>query len=370
MSRSVGHSELLGRRARVGDWATLARSTWDAIRRAIDRRDADDACALVTQAIDEARFHRDTMAQWRADLHAMLVERGADPGDVESLDRRLLELLATPDSRPFDVEGRWKGLLAATADLVTLVQRGDWEQAHEAVAVCRELWRTHSDRDVDWCSGLLNELVERHGEEVVPDIWERVLRPLFDTRYGRFDVDRAPWGESILPALLMLALESMSSYLSTPNRDGQPLVLEEHDDRWVVRFDPCGSGGRSMRGEPLDDAPSRREPPFGFKVIEGAHAWTDGKAGVCVYCNHCQVVSEHWPIDRFGYPLRVVEPPTYAGEHDGEDRQTCSWTMYKDPALVPDEIYQRCGRTRPELLGSEAVAHGHRASADRERGDA
>jgi len=67
-------------------------------------------------------------------------------------------------------------------------------------------------------------------------------------------------------------------------------------------------------------------------------------------------------MDRFGYPVRVVEPPLYP-VRDGvrvddasDDRQRCSWTMYKDPTTVPEEIYERAGRTKPTVFGSATTA--------------
>jgi hypothetical protein len=32
--------------------------------------------------------------------------------------------------------------------------------------------------------------------------------------------------------------------------------------------------------------------------------------------------------------------------------------MYKDPTAVPDEVYERCGRTKPSEFGSAAQAAG------------
>ena len=54
---------------------------------------------------------------------------------------------------------------------------------------------------------------------------------------------------------------------------------------------------------------------------------------------------EHMPMDKFGYPLRVVEPPQYP-DGFGADRQRCQWTIYKDPRKVPEEIYARAGRKK------------------------
>ena len=54
---------------------------------------------------------------------------------------------------------------------------------------------------------------------------------------------------------------------------------------------------------------------------------------------------------RFGYPTRVVEPPTWPEARDGG---TCTWYVYKDPALVADEVYAQVGMQKPPRLGGAA----------------
>ena len=355
MPDSVSYSETLKRRVRTGDFREQAASTWQKILDALEARDGADAAALASYAVDEAKIHCDVMAQWRADLRALLADKGVSSEELAANDRRLVELLHLPDGSPFDLPRLWNEFLELTLAVQGAAQSGAWLEAGELVPVARESWRRISDRDVDWCCGVMDDLVTRFGEEVVPEMWQRILWPLFNWRYEKFDVDRADWERDILPTLMYVALEAMRAYLSTPARDGAPLELIEYEDRWIVRFDPCGSGGRLIRGEPIEDAPSRMEPPFNFAVIENAYDWTDGKAGVCVYCNHCQVLLEHWPMDRFGYPLRVVDPPTYpAADRESGRQQPCQWTMYKDPTAVPAEVYERAGRTKPSAFGSSA----------------
>ena len=46
------------------------------------------------------------------------------------------------------------------------------------------------------------------------------------------------------------------------------------------------------------------------------------------------------PIVRFGFPTRVVEPPTWPeARHGGK----CVWSVYKDPSLVPEDAYRQVG---------------------------
>jgi hypothetical protein len=358
-SHSVEYSDVVKRRVRIGDAREQTRSTWSVIVDAIDRRDPADAARLLALAIDEATINSDVMRQWRSGLRTLALAKGITEAELASAEDRLLDLLTMTDGRPFDFAREWDVLLELTQGVQGAAHEHRWADARALVDHSRDQWRRISDRDVDWCSGVMDALVVHCGETVVPEIWEQVLWPLFNWRYDKFDVAKADWEDEILPTLLYVALEAMRTYLSTPDRGESPLELVEHEDRWVIRFDPCGTGGRSMRGEPLDDAGSRLDPPFDFQVIEGAYDWTDGKEGICVYCNHCQVLMEHWPMDRFGYPLRVVDPPTFPRSDRVTNRDAkCQWTIYKDPTAAPPEVYERAGRTKPTEFGS--TAHGRR----------
>jgi GntR family transcriptional regulator, transcriptional repressor for pyruvate dehydrogenase complex len=53
---------------------------------------------------------------------------------------------------------------------------------------------------------------------------------------------------------------------------------------------------------------------------------------------------------RLGYPVRVVEPPVWGTT---ESRGYCTWSVYKDPQLVPAEAYRRVGAIKPK---TEAMA--------------
>jgi len=361
MTTSIGYSATLGRRVRLGDWQDQRRSTWDKVAEAMDRDDPADAAALAEYTIDEAKIIFDVMGQWQADLRAMLTDKGVDSGEVAAIETRIRELIVEPDGTPHDRSRSWARFGDLTLRLQGEIWRHEYGAARLTLAEQRERWRIEHDRDADWTYGLMSALIDRFGELIVPEIYQRIMWPLFNWRYAKFDVSRHDWATESLPTLMYVAFESMRAHLSTVNRDGSPLELIEEPDRWTIRFDPCGSGGRFVRGDWVEETPSRMEPPYGWKVIEGAYDWTDGKAGICAYCNHCQVIMEHLPMDRFGYPVRVVEPPQYpvrdgVGVDDrSESRQKCSWSMYKDPTAVPVEFYERAGRTKPDRFGSDAI---------------
>jgi hypothetical protein len=98
------------------------------------------------------------------------------------------------------------------------------------------------------------------------------------------------------------------------------------------------------------------QPPYEWKVSEEPHSWNHFTPGVCLYCSHCIVLMEEMPIDRFGYPVRVIDPPLYAADAaDPQRGAKCQWTMYKDPAAVPESVYERVGRVKPDAFGSRAT---------------
>ena len=61
--------------------------------------------------------------------------------------------------------------------------------------------------------------------------------------------------------------EAMRGHLVGPERTGD-FELIETEDRYILRFDPCGSGGRTIRGDWIEDTPARMEPPYDWKVTE------------------------------------------------------------------------------------------------------
>ena len=153
--------------------------------------------------------------------------------------------------------------------------------------------------------------IERFGEESAPEMWELIGEEHFEEFFELGDPKRHAWTEGGSDAVVLDTLEAMRSHLSTVRRDGSPIQLVEHGDRYEFEFDPCGSGGRALRGDIVEDTPSRIREPYGFGVIRGAYEWTDGRAGMCVYCNHCQQLYEQWTIDRPASPSSC-RPPTAA----------------------------------------------------------
>ncbi len=344
----------LGRRARLGSWEDQKISTYRKIREAIEEARWDDAAELCNYFVDEAKVCFAIYRQWIPDLNGFLAENGVSAADLDAVNAEIVAKLDLPDGRPWDPFRQWHDFVTQVEQFVALVHREQGPAALEQLDRLKETWRQCHDRDVDHTYGLMSEIVKRLGESAIGPMWDKVLLPLFTWRYEKFDIDKHAWAEG-LERLMLVACEAMRGHLVGPERTGD-FELIETEDRYILRFDPCGSGGRTIRGDWIEGTPARMEPPYNWTVSQEEHTWNHNTKGVCHYCTHCIRLMEEWPMDRFGYPVRVIDPPTYPDtDRDPAVRQKCQWQMFKDPTKVPEEYYERVGRKRPSAFGSSAM---------------
>lgn len=349
----MGFSEALQRRVRLGSWEDQKISTYRKILEALENRNWDDAAALAAYFVDEAAVCWHLYRQWLADLEGFLRDEGTSEADLTAIRANLVKLTVLPDGSVFDSNAMWNKFNLLIDDVIAAANAEDALTAERCLVEAKEIWRQTHDRDVDSTYCYMSETASRYGDDAIPRMYERVLLPLFAWRYEKFDIDKHPWDEG-LETLMYVACEAMRGHLSGPERTGD-FELEELADRFILRFDACGSGGRTIRGDWLENTPARMEPPYNWRVAEEERDWNHFTKGVCLYCAHCVILMEHMPMDRFGYPVRVVDPPVYPDTNrDPNVRQKCQWTMYKDPTSAPEEVYTRSGRTKPTQFGSKS----------------
>ena len=353
LGTTIKYAPSIGRRVRLGSWEDQRLSTYSKIQEAIDAGNWDFAAELSAYFIDEASVCYGIYRQWIPDLRAFLRENGIAPEDLKQIDSSIVAKLGLPDGKPWDPSLQWHLVRTQGEALVKAIHHQDGELAHERLVELKETWRRCHDRDVDHTYGLMSEIVARLGEPAIGRMWDKVILPLFIWRYEKFDIDHQPWADA-LDTLMLVACEAMRGHLVGPERTGD-FELIETDDRFILRFDPCGSGGRTIRGDAIEGTPPRMEAPYGWSVSEEPHPWNHFQTGVCHYCTHCVRLMEELPIDRFGYPVRVVDPPRYGVNDDSGQPVKCQWQMFKDPTAVPEEYYERVGRTKPSVFGSSAL---------------
>ena len=351
-STSIAFVPSIGRRARTDSWQDQAVSTYRRIREAVDEGRWDDAAHLTNYFVDEGKVCFGIYRQWIPDLNAFLGENGVSADDLAAVNAQIVEKLALPDGGRWDPYEQWDRFLTAIEQTVRAVHREDREQTLALLDEAKETWRRCHDRDVDHTYGLMSEIVARFGESSIGAMWDRVIVPLFSWRYDKFDVDKSSWDASLY-TLMLVACEAMRGHLVGPERTGD-FELIETEDRYILRFDPCGSGGRTIRGDTIEGTPARMEPPYNWSVSQEPHPWNHSQKGICHYCTHCIRLMEELPMDRFGYPVRVIDPPRYGARDEEGKLEKCQWQMFKDPTKVPEEYYERVGRTKPTVFGSSA----------------
>lgn len=347
-SRVFVYSEQLGRLIRAGAPSDQRHSNHFKIEEALAEQDATSAAAYGLVFLSEAELERRlTMAALR-DVRGILQELGIEHAELGDVELHIRELLRLPDGSDFDPDALWSNVVASWCefDEHCRLKRGS-----EALAVAdsaRELWRQFQDRQTDMLSGLLNEVLIRAGEEGIHDAWVRLNEPIFADRYSRYDVSKVAWAEG-LDALVYITFEGGRYHLVGRDRTGD-CEFEDQGDRWAWRWDPCGTCGRTIRGDSIEGTPPRPEPPYNWPVISKAYDWSWNKAGISAYGVQACIKLEQMGIDHFGYPIRVVECPTYPDAKD----QACVRYVYKDPTKVPAEYYERVGRSKPSEFGSAA----------------
>lgn len=340
-------SEDLGKRVRTGDWADQVVPTVDKIEEAIREGRGEEAAQLIDYFMEEAKVVHAIYKTWSGGFEEWL--RGKEVGEEELAGElgRLRELLRLPDGSAFAPFDMWEELGERAGRLGNNVRAGE-AGAGEAVAEMdrlREGWRRLHDRWVDYMSGILAYGARRFGEASLEDMYRFTLEPYIRERYMPFDLRERDYADTIFRNMYT-TVEAMRAHLCGPGRRGE-MDLDEYEDRWVVSFDPCGSGGRSSRGDPAEGTGSRVLPPYEFGVTQGEYDWAWNEKGVCYYCAHCCLALERLPAERWGHPVRVVDSPLYPEETGGPQPKKCTWTVYKTVEAIPEEAYRRIGLTKP-----------------------
>jgi hypothetical protein len=334
---------------------------------ALRRGDAAAAQALTGQILAEAAEARDLFPAFLGRAREYLLGHGVAPAVLAAEERRLAALL-DPGGEGLDTAAAWRDLEAAARQAAEHCTAGAGEagtggaadaggtgagggagaggacaggEAAALLETARRRWCAAHDRACDWIYGLLDVAFRRLGEQVIGAMWDAIMGDLYATRDAYSPAVR-PWRDSV-PVLLADAVASLRGHLSGRARVGEVDVTET-GDRWVISFDPCGSGGRTHRPDATGDGVARMEAPYGFAVTTGRHDWAWQREGICLYCVHCCQLQERVPIQRFGIPLRVVDPPTWPAARDGG---RCTWTIYKRPEDIPPSVYARVGFRKP-----------------------
>lgn len=331
----VAHEPSLGRVARTGTLEELAKGTFRSAAEHAAAGRFDAAAALVEVSVLEAQELREIYEAWPTATRDWISARGVDAAELEDALDRLYALIG--DAAAGGIEAEWPRYLAAVRAAAESC-RGHSPDAANAIEAARTVWQGVHDRAVDRVAGLIDVAVRTVGEDSLGELWDVLMADWYEIHARRYALDNQPWSDSA-QQLVIAILDGFHAHLTGTGRQGDIEIIEE-PTRTGFRFAPCGSGGRALDAGITDGAP-RSAAPYGFAVTTRPHDWAWNTVGICSYCVHCCQLNEVMPIDRLGFPTRVIDAPTWDPERP---TSSCTWWVYRDPADVPDHVYRRVGR--------------------------
>jgi len=218
--------------------------------------------------------------------------------------------------------------------IIKAIDEGRYEEAKALARYMVPEGKGLHDLFCDWIWDMLTKTAEKDGEEAAYQLCRATQKTW---------MMRRTWKGLLKMSVedrVRINAEVMRSHRCGPKQDGEIEIIEEQD-RISIKMDPCGSGGRMRRGDPVGGTPSRLGPPYNFGVTKQAHTWSWGRKNVPFYCIHC-AINEILPIEWGGYPLWVTG-------YSDDASKPCYWHFYKKPDLIPDKYFSRLGFEKPKF---------------------
>lgn len=318
---NIAHSATIGRTLRLDTIETIGVSSQTLAEEAIIEGQAALAAALIRYYHTEMRIMHNIMRTWIQDtIRYIIVKSGSgdNPATIAAAG-----IMRTFDQYPIGETERDQA--------VSALDRGDTANARFWLERMRLAFLNVHDILVAWMQNLLTFIAQEYQEPAVLETILHTHQDIWGDRYAAWD-RMTPWEK------VALTVEGMrGGHFSGIQRRGD-VIVEDQGDRYMVAFDPCGSGGVLRRGDPETGRAPINVTLHG--VNEEAHLWTWQKTGVHWYCSHCAIAMEWLPGRTRGYLLRPLD-------HTLDHGAPCPWYIYKEDRLIRDYHYPRTGQTKP-----------------------
>jgi hypothetical protein len=112
------------------------------------------------------------------------------------------------------------------------------------------------------------------------------------------------------------------------------ITLTEEKDRFVMKLDPCNSGGRMLR-KGLDLGKTKKAIP---------ESWS--RKGISYYCTHCAFHS-------ITSVKKGAPHPTWIYERSDDPAAPCYQYCYKTTEAVPEKYFKELGLKKPKASGKD-----------------
>ena len=321
MPLKYAHSDAIGRELRLDDIDTIGTSSQTLAEDAIRAGRDDEVITLVNYFLREMQIMHGILTTWVKDIIRFIVEKSAvQPGADTSAASGIMRVW---EMAQIGIAPRDRCLEA--------LKKGERDSAIQWLDRMRLEFKNPHEILVAWVQDLLSYCAATWGEDSVLETILHTHQSIWGDRYATWD-QMSPWEK------VALTVEGMrGGHFSGARRRGDVIVREE-EDRFVIAFDPCGSGGVLRRGDP--ETGRGPYPITEHGTNQTPHLWTWQKTGVHWYCSHCAIAMEWLPGRKRGHPLRPLD-------HTLDHNAPCVWYVYKDEAQTRDYHYPRTGLVKP-----------------------
>ena len=324
------HAESGARRARLATQAeldVLCRTGTELVHEAIDSGDTAIAEACARRVVEARVGLVGLMNEWVGSSISYVRDTYGEAAVVPILDADLwlevgLRLGISLDEAVLAKE-IFAGSSAAVDRLAALAGGGDlgdakrlWDEIDQAML------KLHDFR-IDWLTAVISHIYKRHGAD---GLYGAMLRAAeADWWRSRMEADLARVDDPLGRAT------DWAFFLGVGNWG--TVSMTEHDDRFVIHHQVCGSCGRQ-------ELRSVHEPPLSFaRVTEEIPGLNFGNPRYTVYRTHLAVWHFVLPIREKGHPWPAIDCSGVPGR--------CWFTLYKDPLATPEPYYERAGLVKP-----------------------
>ncbi len=313
------NNDLLGRPLRVDGIDTIGKSTYSLIEDAVQHERVEEALSLIPYYLKELQIMHEILMIWAQDIMRYLIRN--DTGT----ENRIADTLSTVICKT------WRDFELGIAPMQLLeaaVRANDKDAAYTWLERMWLEFKGPHDVLVAWINEMFAYLAQETEQHILDSILE-THQSIWGNRYEKWDL-MTPWEK------VALTVEGMRGHLSGQSRKGDVRVWEEAD-RFVIAFDPCGTGGVLRRGDP----DTGRRPYQTDGLSQETHEWIwENKTGVHWYCSHCAVAMEWLPGNQRGYVFRPLD-------HNLDHQAPCVWYVYKDEKKSRAYHYPRTGLEIP-----------------------
>ena len=223
------------------------------------------------------------------------------------------------DNRIFTDE-ELKEMGTRTLDLVQeAIDNNEGEKAKELARRMYEEFNHLHDGYMIWITGLLSYIYRNYGIDAVEEA-EREAHTIEARTVFK------PSGKTDFRSRVEEMAMGLRGHL-------QPITIEEDDEKVTLAMTPCGGGERIIQM-------GAYEPEVGLARVKEPHPVTWGMKDFPIYCVHSPVM-EMLAIENSGDfgPVHFVSDPV--------NMKSCRFALYKDPANIPEEFYNRIGKEKP-----------------------